>query len=63
LVKVGVVGAGRVGSTAAYTLLALIDLDEIALVDVLGDLAEGEALDLMHAALCSWEEDEDMRRP
>jgi malate dehydrogenase len=50
LVKVGVVGAGRVGSTAAYTLLALIDLDEIALVDVLGDLAEGEALDLMHAA-------------
>jgi malate dehydrogenase len=50
LVKVGIVGAGRVGSTAAYTLLSLMDLDEIALVDVLGDLAEGEALDLMHAA-------------
>jgi malate dehydrogenase len=50
LVKVGVVGAGRVGSTAAYTLLMLMDLDEIILVDVLGDLAEGEALDLMHAA-------------
>jgi malate dehydrogenase len=50
LVKVGVVGAGRVGSTAAYTLLMLMDLDEIILVDVLGDLAKGEALDLMHAA-------------
>jgi len=50
LVKVGVVGAGRVGSTAAYTLLMLMDLDEIALVDVLGELAEGEALDLTHAA-------------
>lgn len=50
MVKVGVVGAGRVGSTAAYTLLLLMDLDEIALVDVLGELAEGEALDLTHAA-------------
>jgi len=50
LVKVGIVGAGRVGSTAAYTLLSLMDLDELVLVDVLGDLAEGEALDLMHAA-------------
>jgi len=49
-VKVGIVGAGRVGSTAAYTLLSLMDLDELVLVDVLGDLAEGEALDLMHAA-------------
>ncbi|MCF3653513.1 MAG: malate dehydrogenase [Aigarchaeota archaeon] len=48
--KVGIVGAGRVGSTAAYTLLSLMDLDELVLVDVLGDLAEGEALDLMHAA-------------
>lgn len=43
-------GAGRVGSTAAYTLLTLMDLDELALVDVLGDLAEGEALDLTHAS-------------
>ena len=50
MVKVGIVGAGRVGSTAAYTLLSLMDLDELVLVDVLGDLAEGEALDLMHAA-------------
>lgn len=50
MVKVGIVGAGRVGSTAAYTLLALLDLEEIALVDVQGQLAEGEALDLAHAA-------------
>jgi len=48
--KVGFVGAGRVGSTAAYTLLTLMDLDDLALVDILGDLAEGEALDLTHAS-------------
>jgi len=50
LPKVGFIGAGRVGSTAAYTLLTLMNLDEIVLVDVLKDLAEGEALDLSHAA-------------
>ena len=48
--KVGFIGAGRVGSAAAYTLLLLMDLDEIALVDVLEDLAGGEALDLIHAS-------------
>lgn len=47
--RVGFIGAGRVGSTAAYTLLNNLEIDEIVLVDVLGELAEGEALDLLHA--------------
>ncbi|MET1124173.1 MAG: malate dehydrogenase [Archaeoglobaceae archaeon] len=48
--KLGFVGAGRVGSTTAFTCLLLMDVDEIALVDVAKDLAEGEAMDLRHAA-------------
>ncbi|MCS7132313.1 MAG: malate dehydrogenase [Aigarchaeota archaeon] len=48
--KVGFIGAGRVGSTAAYTLINNLEIDEIVLVDILGDLAEGEALDLLHAS-------------
>jgi malate dehydrogenase len=48
--KIGFVGAGRVGSLSAYACLMNMDLDEIALVDVLEDLAVGEAIDLSHAA-------------
>ncbi len=48
--KLGFVGAGRVGSTAAFTCLLHMDVDEIALVDIAEDLAVGEAMDLSHAA-------------
>ncbi|MEM0203887.1 MAG: malate dehydrogenase [Archaeoglobaceae archaeon] len=48
--KLGFVGAGRVGSVTAFTCLLNLELDEIALVDVLEDLAVGEAMDLSHAA-------------
>ena len=48
--KIGFIGAGRVGSAAAYTILLLLNPDELALVDVAEDLARGEALDLTHAA-------------
>lgn len=48
--KVGFIGAGRVGSTAAYTLINNLEIDELILVDILRDLAEGEALDLFHAS-------------
>ncbi len=48
--KLGFVGAGRVGSTAAFTCLLNMDVDEIALVDIVEDLAVGEAMDLSHAA-------------
>ena len=48
--KVGFIGAGRVGSSAAYTLILLLDLDEVVLVDIAEELARGEALDLTHAS-------------
>lgn len=48
--KIGFVGAGRVGSTTAFTCILNLDVDEIALVDILEDLAVGEAMDLAHAA-------------
>jgi len=48
--KLGFVGAGRVGSTSAFTCLLNLDVDEIALVDIVEDLAIGEAMDLAHAA-------------
>lgn len=48
--KLGFVGAGRVGATSAFTCLLNIDVDEIALVDIAEDLAVGEAMDLTHAA-------------
>ncbi|MBE8540268.1 malate dehydrogenase [Geoglobus acetivorans] len=48
--KLGFVGAGRVGATSAFTCLLNLDVDEIALVDIAEDLAVGEAMDLTHAA-------------
>ncbi len=48
--KLGFVGAGRVGSTSAFTCLLNLDVDEMVLVDIAEDLAVGEAMDLSHAA-------------
>lgn len=48
--KIGFVGAGRVGSTTAFTCILNLDVDEIAMVDIIEDLAVGEAMDLAHAA-------------
>ncbi len=48
--KLGFVGAGRVGSTSAFTCILNLDVDEVALVDIVEDLAVGEAMDLAHAA-------------
>ncbi|MFO7966990.1 MAG: malate dehydrogenase [Archaeoglobaceae archaeon] len=48
--KIGFVGAGRIGSTSAFACLLRMDVDEIALVDVFEDVAVGEAMDLSHAA-------------
>ena len=44
--KLGFVGAGRVGSTAAFATMNLVKCEEMALVDVVADLATGEAMDL-----------------
>ncbi|MBI2652401.1 L-lactate dehydrogenase [Candidatus Woesearchaeota archaeon] len=47
--KVAIIGAGFVGSTAAYALLIDGAASEIALIDVNKEKAEGEAMDLQHS--------------
>ena len=47
--KVSVVGgAGRVGSTTLFQLVREGWVDELGVVDVMGERAEGEMLDLLH---------------
>ena len=46
--KVAIIGAGFVGSTAAYACLIEGAASEIALIDVNKEKAEGEAMDLQH---------------
>src|SRR5579864_1460512 len=49
--KVSIIGGGgRVGSDAAFALQLGGVVREIALVDMNGDMAAGEALDLRHGA-------------
>jgi len=47
--KVTVVGAGHVGATVAQRI-AEAELADVALIDILGDLARGKALDMMESA-------------
>jgi malate dehydrogenase len=47
--KVTVVGAGHVGATLAQRI-AEAELADVALIDILGDLAKGKALDMMESA-------------
>ncbi|MFA5796607.1 MAG: L-lactate dehydrogenase [Candidatus Woesearchaeota archaeon] len=47
--KIAIIGAGFVGSTAAYALVLQGIAGEIALIDVNKQKAEGEALDLEHS--------------
>jgi malate dehydrogenase len=47
--KIGFIGAGRIGSTSAFTCLLKMDVDEIVFVDIVEDVAVGEAMDLRHA--------------
>jgi len=48
--KVSIIGAGRVGSAAAFSMLHQLNLDELVLIDIIEDLAEGEALDIKQAS-------------
>ena len=48
--KIAIVGAGRVGSTLAYTLACSGLVREIVLIDEGRERAEGEAMDIAHAA-------------
>jgi L-lactate dehydrogenase len=47
--KIGVVGAGMVGSTAAYAMVLQGSCSEIVLVDLDRRLAEAQARDVLHA--------------
>lgn len=47
-VKVGIVGAGQVGATSAYTLLISGLVSELVLIDINEKKARGEVLDLAH---------------
>ena len=47
--KIAVVGAGRVGSTFAYTLAASGVVREIVVIDADSERAQGEAMDIAHS--------------
>ncbi len=46
--RIAIVGAGAVGATLAYALMIRGQADELVLIDVNRDKAEGEAMDLRH---------------
>jgi len=47
--KVGIIGAGNVGSTAAYTMVLEGTASEIILIDINNKLAAAQAEDILHA--------------
>ena len=49
--KISIIGAGFVGSTAAYACLIDGAASEIALIDVNREKAQGEAMDLQHGLM------------
>jgi malate dehydrogenase len=49
LFMISIIGAGKVGSTAAFSILGFRTSD-VVLVDIAENLAQGEALDMMQAA-------------
>ena len=44
--KISIIGAGAVGSTLAFHILNRLNIEELVLVDISGNLAKGVALDL-----------------
>ena len=44
--KISIIGSGSVGSTTAFHILANLNVKDLVLVDIVGDLARGIALDL-----------------
>lgn len=48
--KISIIGAGMVGSSTAFALMESGLVSEIALIDINHEKAEGEAMDLAHAA-------------
>jgi|Deesub1362A_J573_1020465.scaffolds.fasta_scaffold00016_80 malate/lactate dehydrogenase len=56
--KISIIGAGRVGSQIAFVLMERGLCDEIVIIDIIKDRAQGEALDLLH---CSSEIDKKIK--
>jgi malate dehydrogenase len=48
--KVGIIGAGSVGATAAYTLAMMGKCDEITLFDIADGVAQGKAIDIAQSS-------------
>ena len=48
--KVGIIGAGAVGATAAYSLAMMGTCKEIVLYDIAEGVAKGKAIDIAQAA-------------
>lgn len=48
--KVAIVGAGSVGATTAYALMDSAAINDVVLIDIDREKAEGEAMDLGHGA-------------
>jgi L-lactate dehydrogenase len=46
--KVAIIGAGKVGSSCAFALAHAGSASEIVLIDMMKELAEGEAMDISH---------------
>jgi malate dehydrogenase len=46
---ISIIGAGKVGSVSAFNILRF-RISDVVLIDIAGDLARGEALDMMQAA-------------
>jgi malate dehydrogenase len=46
---ISIIGAGKVGSSAAFHILGR-RISDVVLIDIVGNLAQGEALDMMQAA-------------
>ena len=51
--KVGIIGAGAVGATAAYTLGMMGTCNEIVLYDIAQDVAIGKAIDIEQSTIYS----------
>lgn len=51
--KISMIGSGRVGSTTLFNLLLDGAAQELVVVDILKERAEGEALDLLHGTALS----------
>ena len=49
--KISIIGAGKVGSATAFSILHLVKPRKLVLIDVVEPLVKSEALDLGHAAV------------